>query len=57
MSELMRELSRKGSTTNEQSLLGGRENTTDLIKKSEKINTLVEEQVRKKIRLLFLIAY
>ena len=35
------------SSQNEQLALAGRETTMELIEKSEKINTLVKEQVRK----------
>jgi hypothetical protein len=36
-----------GSSQNEQLALGERENTMELIEKSEQINTLVKEQVGK----------
>ena len=49
---MIRELSRVGcSSKSEQSILGERENTMDLIRKSEKINTLVKEQIGYEIRL------
>jgi hypothetical protein len=38
--------SREGSFENEHSMLGERENTIELIEKSEKINSLVKEQVQ-----------
>lgn len=47
---MIQESSRDGcSSKSEQSMLGERENTMELIRKSEKINTLVKEQVGHKI--------
>ena len=52
MSGMIQELSRaRCFSKSEQSMLGERENTMDLIRKSEKINTLVKEQVGYEIRL------